>query len=123
MRGPTSSSIPRRAGPDDPPEAITEIQQQYSVVPLSRFGDATYEPPRGVLREPNISTGPTPPSLVAGLHADVFFASLAAALGKNPPRASDRPIVERLARIRVVPGAPLAPAALNAGRRASVGGG
>jgi len=93
-----------RALPDDPPEAITAIQQQYSVVPLSRFGDPSYEPPRGLLREPNIPTGPTPPSIVAALPADVFFQRLAAALEKNPPRPSDGAIVARLARIGVVPG-------------------
>ena len=109
-----------RARSDDPVEAVTAIQLQYTVVPLSRFGDATYEPPRGILREPNIPTGPTPPSLVAAMPADVFFARLAAALGKNPPRASDRPIIERLARIGVVPGAPFDAASLDAARRAAL---
>jgi hypothetical protein len=109
-----------RARPDDPPEAITEIQQQYSVVPLSRFGDAAYEPLRGLLREPNVSTGPSPPSLVAAMPAAAFFARLAAALGKNPPRADDRTIVERLARIGVVPGKPFDPAALTAAQRAQL---
>ncbi|MDQ6926815.1 MAG: DUF1214 domain-containing protein, partial [Candidatus Eremiobacteraeota bacterium] len=109
-----------RARADDPPEAITALQQQYSVVPLSRFADASYEPPRGILREPNVPTGPTPPSLVAAMPADVFFARLATALGKNPPRASDRPTVERLARIGVVPGAPFDAVLLDAARRASL---
>ncbi|MDQ6941576.1 MAG: DUF1254 domain-containing protein [Candidatus Eremiobacteraeota bacterium] len=109
-----------RARPDDPVEAITAIQQQYTVVPLSRFGDAAYEPPRGLLREPNVPTGPTPPSLVAAMPAEVFFALLAAALGKNPPRANDRAIVERLARIGVVPGKPFDAASLDAARRAAL---
>ena len=108
-----------RARPDDPPDAITAIQQQYTVTPLSRFGDASYEPPRGILREPNVPTGPTPPSLVAAMPADVFFARLAAALGKNPPRASDAPIVARLARIGVVPGQAFDAAALDAARALS----
>ena len=112
-----------RAQPDDPAEAITAIQQQYTVVPLSRFGDPSYDPPRGILREPNVPTGPTPPSIVAAMSADVFFASLAAALGKNPPRAADRPIVERLARIGVVPGAPFDAAARDSTRRAQLEGG
>ena len=71
-----------RALPDDPPEAITAIQQQYSVVPLSRFGDAAYEPPRGILREPNVPTGPTPPSLVAAMPA--------ACSSRGSPRRSGR---------------------------------
>ena len=109
-----------RATPDDPAEAITAIQQQYSIVPLSRFGDASYEPPRRILREPNVPTGPTPPSLVDAMTADVFFARLAAALGKNPPRAADAPTVERLARIGVTPGAPFDVVSLDATRRAQL---
>ena len=109
-----------RALPDDQPEAITAIQQEYSVVPLSRFGDASYEPPRGAFRDPNVPTGPTPPSLVAAMSAPVFFARLAAALGKNPPRASDAPIVERLARIGVVPGKAFDATQLDAARRTAL---
>jgi hypothetical protein len=109
-----------RARPDDPPEALTAIQEQYTVTPLSRFGDTSYEPPRGILREPNVPTGPTPPSLVAAMSAEVFFARLAAALGKNPPRASDAPIVDRLARIGVVPGKAFDAAQLDAARRTAL---
>ena len=109
-----------RALPGDPPEAITAIQLQYTVTPLSRFGDASYEPPRGVLREPNVPTGPTPPSLVAAMAPDVFFAALGAALAKNPPRANDRAIVERLARIGVVPGRAFDATALAAAQRAQL---
>ncbi len=107
-----------RARPDDAVDAITAIQQQYTVVPLSRYNDAAYKPPPGILREPNVPTGPTPPSLVAAMNAEAFFGRLAAALAKNPPRPADRPIVERLARIGVVPGKPFDPSALDAARRA-----
>ena len=112
-----------RALPDDPPEAITAIQQQYTVTPLSRFGDASYEAPRGILREPNVPTGPTPPSLVAAMTPQVFFASLAATLRKNPPRTSDHPMMERLARIGVAPGTPFDANVLDAARRAQLDGG
>jgi hypothetical protein len=107
-----------RARPDDAVDVITAIQKQYSIVPLSRFGDASYQPAPGVLREPNVPTGPTPPSLVTAMSADAFFSRLAAALAKNPPRAADRPIVDRLARIGVVAGKPFDASALDAGRRA-----
>jgi len=98
-----------RARPTEGADAITAIQQQYTITPLSRYGDASYRPPPPILRDPNLPTGPTPPSLVAAMSAELFFRRLAAALVKNPPRASDRPIVERLARIGVVPGQPFAP--------------
>ena len=110
-----------RAQPDDAVTDITAIQQQYTVVPLSRFGDAAYEPPRGILREPNIPTGPvTPPSLVTAMNAGAFFQRFAAALAKNPPRAADQPVVERLARIGVVAGKPFDAAALTAAQRAQL---
>ncbi len=99
-----------RAKAGDEAGAITAIQQQYTIVPLSRLRDRAYQPPAGVLREPNVPTGPTPPSLVAAMNAATFFGRLAAALAANPPRPADRPIVERLARIGVVPGKPLGPA-------------
>ena len=107
-----------RARPDDDRGAITAIQQQYSIVPLSRFGDASYQPAPGVLREPNVPTGPTPPSLVAAMGAQAFFQLVAAALAQNPPRAADRAIVERLARIGVVAGKPFDANALRIGERA-----
>ncbi len=107
-----------RARPDDPPDAITAIQQLYTVTPLSRFGDASYEPARGLMREPNVPTGPTPPSVVAAMTPEMFFARLAAALAKNPPRAVDAPIVERLARIGVVAGTPFAITPPEAAHRA-----
>ncbi len=106
-----------RARPDDAADAITAIQKQYTITPLRRLGDASYRPPTAVLRDPNVPTGPTPPSLVAAMSAATFFGRLADALGKNPPRSIDRPIVERLARIGVVPGKPFDSSAVDAGRR------
>lgn len=105
-----------RAQPNDTVDAITAIQKQYTILPLMRFGDASYQPARGVLREPNVPTGPTPPSLVAAMNGEMFFQRLAAALAKNPPRAADRPIVDRLARIGVVAGKPFDANALGAQR-------
>ena len=98
---------------DDDPSAITSIQRQYSVVPLSRFGDGAYQPPPGVFGNPNIDTGPTPPSLVAGMNGTAFFTVLATALAQNPPRPADGPIVARLAQIGVVAGKPFDAAALG----------
>ena len=106
-----------RARPGDGADVITAIQQQYTITPLSRFGDPSYRPAPPVLRDPNIPTGPTPPSLVATMNAEMFFRRLASALAKNPPRALDRPIVARLAQIGVVPGQPFVPSA-DAGQRA-----
>ncbi len=109
-----------RARPDDTPDAITAIQQGYRVVPLSRYGDAAYAPAPAVLREPNVPTGPTPPSLVAAMDGAGFFRAFAAALERNPPRRGDQAIVARLARIGVVPGKPFDAAALDPATRAGI---
>jgi DNA sulfur modification protein DndE len=109
----------------DDPSVITAIQQQYRIVPLSHFGDPAYQAPPGVMRDPNTDTGPTPPSIVAGMSGITYFNFLATALVANPPRAADAPIVARLAAIGIVPGKaldastidPALSAALDAGVR------
>ncbi len=93
----------RNAAGDDP-SVITAIQQQYRIVPLSHFGDAAYQAPPGVMRDPNTGTGPAPPALVAGMTGITYFNVLANALAANPPRAADAPIIARLAALGIGPG-------------------
>jgi hypothetical protein len=109
-----------RARPGDDAGTITAIQQQYRVVPLSRFGDASYQPPPGILVDPNIDTGPTPPSRVAAMNAQTFFNVLAATMAKDPPRPADAPTVARLASIGIIAGKPFDPSALSGDGRAEV---
>jgi len=109
-----------RARPDDDANAITTIQQQYSVVPRSRFGDAAYRPPPGILRDPNVPVPVTPPQIVGMLSGDSFLSLLSISLLKYPPRAADAPLVERLARIGFVVGKPFDPKALDAAQLAQV---
>jgi hypothetical protein len=103
---------------DDDPSAITSIQRQYTVVPLSRFGDGSYQGAPGIFGNPNVDTGPTPPSLVARMNGAAFFTVLATALAQNPPRAADGPIVARLAQIGVAAGKPFDPSAAGSGNAA-----
>jgi len=112
----------RNAAGDDP-GVITAIQQQYRLTPLSRFGDAAYQPPQGVMRDPNTSTGPTPPSLVAGMTGVTFFNVLANALVANPPRAADAPIVARLAALGIGPGKALDARTVDPALREALDGG
>ncbi len=102
-----------RAGDDA--SVITGIQQRYTIVPLNSYYDASYQAPPGVLANPNIDTGPTPPSLIAGMNAATFFSLLAAGLANNPPHVGDDPIVARLAQIGVAAGKPFDPSGLGAG--------
>jgi hypothetical protein len=102
-----------RPRPGDDANAITSIQQQYSVVPLSRFGEASYRPPPGILRDPNVPIPITPPSILAGLSGASFLSLLSISLLKYPPRAGDAPLVARLAQIGFVVGKPFDPKALD----------
>lgn len=109
-----------RARPDDGPAAITAIQQQYHIVPLSRYGDASYQPPPGAMVDPDIDTGPPPAARVASMGGAAFFAVLTVAMARNPPRPADAPIVARLASIGIVPGRPFDPSSLEPGGRAAL---
>jgi hypothetical protein len=109
-----------RARAGDDAGVITAIQQQYRVVPLSRFGDASYASPPGILLDPNIDTGPSPAARVAAMNAQTFFTLLAAAMAKDPPRAADAPIVARLANIGIAVGKPFDPSALSGDGRAQL---
>lgn len=109
-----------RPRPDDDVNAITAIQQQYSIVPLSRFGDAASAPASGAMANPNLDTGPTPPSVVAAMNGEAFFTLLAATMVKDPPRAADAPMIARLATIGVVAGKPFDASTLGAASRAAL---
>lgn len=109
-----------RARPGDDAAAITAIQQQYRIVPLSRYGDATYQPPPGAMVDPNVDTGPPPPARIAAMSAQTFFTLLATSMARNPPRPADAPIVARLASIGVVAGQPFDPSTLGPGARAQL---
>ena len=109
-----------RARPGDDAAAITAIQQQYRIVPLSRYGDASYQPPPGAMVDPNVDTGPPPPARVAAMSAQTFFTLLATSMAKNPPRPADAPIVARLASIGVTAGQPFDPSTLGPGARAQL---
>ena len=109
-----------RAKPGDDAAAISAVQQQYRVVPLSRYGDASYQPPPGVLVDPSFDTGPTPVSRVTAMDDQTFFSLLATALVRDPPLPADAAIVAHLASIGVVAGKPFDPAMLDVQRRAQL---
>ncbi len=82
-----------RARSDDSPDAITAIQRGYRIVPLSRYGEAAFQPPPPILRDPNTPTGPTPPSLVASMGSTSVLRHArdrAAAQPAAPGRRADR---------------------------------
>jgi hypothetical protein len=95
-------------------ENVHRFQSGISAVPLSAWGHY-YEPPAGRTDTP-VSKLP-PIDQLAALDGETFFALLVGLMGVYAPHANDYPILQRLARIGVVPGRPIglahAPAALR----------
>jgi hypothetical protein len=82
-------------------EAVHAFQAGMSATPLSAWGHY-YEPPKGRV-VPNVSKAP-PSEQVAEMDGATFFARLADLLRVNPPHPNDYPMLERMARIGLVPG-------------------
>jgi DNA sulfur modification protein DndE len=90
--------------PDDVSEADA-IQQQYTLTPLSSFGQP-YTPPTDLPVNPAIDGSTTPVAQVANMSAGTFFGTLAAMMMTNPPLSADTAAVENLQAIGLIPGKP-----------------
>jgi hypothetical protein len=89
-------------GPDDF-AAVHRFQDGLKAVPLSAWGkDDT--PPKGTF-DPARNMRP-PVEQIAKLPVGEFFALFAELTKANPPHAHDSPILQRMARIGLVPGRP-----------------
>jgi hypothetical protein len=104
LRAPTSTGwvIGRTQtnGKDDY-ERVRELQDGISVAPLSAWGHY-YEPPKGKI-VPSLSKV-SPPDQIAKMDGATFFDRFVGLLRTNPPHANDYPVLQRLARIGIVPG-------------------
>jgi hypothetical protein len=83
--------------------AVHAIQDQYKLVPLSAYGKP-YTPPSGKV-DPSVDMRTPTREQVERMDALSFFNLLAELMKQNPPYEADAPIVARLARIGLVPGA------------------
>ena len=97
--------------------AVHKLQDQISLVPLSAYGKP-YTPPPGKV-DPSIDMKTAVRDQVNALSVDDYFNLLAKLLVNNPPAAADKHILEKMAKIGIVPGQPfdrskLAPAAHEA---------
>jgi hypothetical protein len=81
---------------------VHAIQDKISAVPLSAYGKP-YTPPAATV-DPAIDMKTPPRDQVHALDAAAYFKLLAELLKTNPPSADDAPMVERMARIGLVPG-------------------
>lgn len=83
-------------------KAVHAIQDKYSVVPLSSYGKP-YTPPKGTV-DPTIDMKTPVRQQVHNLDAATYFKTLAALMKGNPPAPADAAMVEKLAKIGIVPG-------------------
>ena len=83
-------------------KAVHELQDRFSVVPLSSYGKP-YAPAPGVV-DPGIDMKTAVRKQVENLGIDGYFNHLAELMKTNPPTAQDAPMVARMAKIGLVPG-------------------
>lgn len=87
--------------------AVHKIQDKYQLIPLSQWkGTGTnYTPPSKVPVKPGIDAKTPVPAQVFKMSAEQYFGRLAELLVNNPARPADAPIMARLAKLGVTPGA------------------
>jgi hypothetical protein len=92
-------------------KAVHELQEQYSIVPLSSFGKP-YTPPTGKV-DPTIDMKTPVRTQVNSLDAAKYFQTFAMLLKDNPPQKDDTAMVATLAKLGIVPGRDWDPAKLD----------
>jgi hypothetical protein len=85
-------------------KACHAVMDKYELRPLSAHGKP-YTPPAGRV-DPAIDMKTAVREQVDRLDAAAYFALLAKLMADNPPAKEDAPVVERMAKIGVVPGKP-----------------
>jgi uncharacterized protein (TIGR03000 family) len=83
-------------------EAVHALQDKYSLVPLSAYGK-DYKPPEGKV-DPNVDMKTPVRDQVNKMDAASYFKLLATLMKDSPPAKEDAPMVEKLAKIGIVPG-------------------
>ncbi|MGB6976744.1 MAG: DUF1254 domain-containing protein [Gammaproteobacteria bacterium] len=83
---------------------VREIQNQYTLTPLSSYGQH-YFPPVMPVRE-GVDRVTPPKEQVARMDAATFFNTLATLMKDNPPAAEDAAMVAKLAHLGIISGKP-----------------
>jgi hypothetical protein len=84
-------------------QIVQAIQDNYKLVPLSAFGSRNYLPPPGKV-DPNIDMKTPAWGKIGQMDAASFFQALAEALKTTPPRPEDADLVDKMAKIGIIPG-------------------
>lgn len=95
-------------------KAVNDLQAQYRLTPLSAFGRSYTHQAPPVDPDPGFSMTAKPQSVILDMSAAEYFNRMTRLMaGAAPPPREDGPILERMARIGIVPGKPFDPARLG----------
>lgn len=83
-------------------KAVHDIQNQYTLVPLSAYGKP-YTPPKGSIN-PAVDMKTPVRTQVNRMDAESFFNKMTNLMVNNPPNLLDAPMIERMAKIGIIPG-------------------
>jgi hypothetical protein len=93
--------------------AVHALQDKFTLVPLSSYGKP-FTPPPGVVDPASSDEGKSVRDLVDAMDVTAYFNYLAQLMKTNPPAPEDAPLVERMAKIGLVPGQDFDPSKLGA---------
>jgi hypothetical protein len=83
--------------------AVTALQKQYKLTPLSAWGQP-YTPPARAPVPAGLDTRTPPLQRIQKMDAGEFFERFARLMKDNPPAAVDAPMLRKLASLGIVPG-------------------
>ncbi|MCX6001486.1 MAG: DUF1254 domain-containing protein [Chloroflexi bacterium] len=90
-------------GPSDY-QNVSKLQDQLKLTPLSAWG-TNYVPPANVPIDPNVNTRVSPLNQLLALDAANYFNCVCQLMVENPPYEADAPLLDRIAKIGIRPGA------------------
>jgi hypothetical protein len=102
-------------GPADLP-AVAVFLDNVTLTPLSAWG-TNYTPPATVPVNTTVtadSRASTSYAEIANMTPDVFYGRMTTIMGGNPPHNADTPVINQIARVDIIPGAPFNWSGLNA---------
>lgn len=85
-------------------KAVHKLQESYHLTPLSAYGKS-YVPPAGTI-DPSVDMTTPVRDQVNNLDGETYFNMLAEAMKNSPPAKEDAQILEKMAKIGIVPGKP-----------------
>lgn len=92
-------------------QAVHQLQDKFSIVPLSYYGK-TYTPPPGQV-DPSFDMKNAIRDQVDAMDTVTYFNYLAKLMKGNPPAAADAPMLAKMAKIGLVPGKDFDPGRLG----------